>query len=430
MAFTNRHSINLERDLSQNAYHADTSTLSPTGALTIEALVNLESLPTLGQSQIIMSKWTTSCCTRAYHFYVVHNLDGISLFGAVSSTGLHFVGEYQTISIPYAFSTNTWYHTAFVFTPGNKMELFVDGVSIGSITTNVPPGIFDNTAEFQVGAGIDDTGPNNFFDGKLDDVRLWGITRTALEIASNKDVELLGTESGLLGYWKFNGDALDTRVNGNHLSLRNGPVYHPEQINNAPILAPIGNMVATEGQQLSFAVSATDEDNDTLSYSASNLPSGATFDAQTRVFSWAPSYIQEGNYPSIEFTVTDSGSPMELDVESITITVGNVNRAPEFDVIGAQEVLENTQLEFAVSATGPDGDSVVLSATNMPSGATFSGGNFSWTPTLVQSGVYVVTFIATDNGVPVEEGTIDVVITVGDSPTPTEQAAALASVPW
>lgn len=202
------------------------------------------------------------------------------------------------------------------------------------------------------------------------------------------------------------------------------------EANNPPVLDPIGNKTVNEGELHQFTISATDPDGDNLTYSASNLPVGASFDTQTHTFTWTPGFDQEGNYPDIEFTVTDDGTPMELDMESITITVGGVNRAPIFDPIGSQEVLENELLTFTVSATDPDGDSVTLSASNLPTGASFDPqtGIFSWTPSLSQADTYVVKFHAADNGVPVETGHTDVPITVGDNPTPTEQAQDLVNI--
>jgi len=125
--------------------------------------------------------------------------------------------------------------------------------------------------------------------------------------------------------------------------------------------------------------------------------------------------------------VTDDGTPIELDMELITITVGDVNRAPVISNISSQTILETELLTLTLSATDPDGDSITFSATNTPAGSTFNPttGVFSWTPTLSDEGVYVATFIATDNGTPVESVAIDVVITVGDNPTPTEQAEDL-----
>lgn len=220
-----------------------------------------------------------------------------------------------------------------------------------------------------------------------------------------------------------------TYVSPNNIFVKLNPALVGISTNHAPVLTPIGNQSVTEGGALTFTLSATDPDGDSLNYSAANLPSGATFDPQTHVFSWTPSYSQAGNYPDVEFTVTDNGSPMELAMELITITVGNVNRAPVFTPVGTQEVLENTALSFAVAATDPDSDAVILAATNTPTGATFnqSTGVFSWIPSLTQAGVYVVTFVATDNGMPIEQATLDVVITVGDNPTPVEQSVALVN---
>jgi hypothetical protein len=199
------------------------------------------------------------------------------------------------------------------------------------------------------------------------------------------------------------------------------------QSNHSPILDPIGNKTVNEGQTLQFTVSAIDPDGDSLLYSAANLPTGANFNPFTRVFTWTPDFTQEGNYENVEFTVIDDGSPMELDTELITITVGNVNRAPVFEPIGSQEILEGHELSFSVHATDPDGDTVTLSAENLPEGASFDPetGNFIWTPTLSQSGNYVVTFTVTDDGTPSRTVTMDVTISVIDDPTPLEQITIL-----
>ena len=197
--------------------------------------------------------------------------------------------------------------------------------------------------------------------------------------------------------------------------------------NRAPELTPIGNQLINEGDTLQFTVSVTDTDSDTVTLSANNLPTGATFTPSTGLFYWNTDFDDAGNYPDIEFTATDNGIPMELDVELITITVGDVNRMPEVTNPGPQEVLEEDTLSFNVSATDPDGDIIKLSASNLPNGASFNPttGTFTWTPSLSDAGVYTVTITATDNGLPVESASTEVVITVGDNPTPIEQAEDL-----
>jgi Putative Ig domain/Lamin Tail Domain len=96
--------------------------------------------------------------------------------------------------------------------------------------------------------------------------------------------------------------------------------------NHAPVLAPIGNKSVTTGQHLGFTISGSDADGgDTLAYSASNLPSGATFNSATRVFSWTPNTGQAGVYPNVHFAVSDGDLS---DSEDITISVGAPASSP------------------------------------------------------------------------------------------------------
>ncbi len=83
-----------------------------------------------------------------------------------------------------------------------------------------------------------------------------------------------------------------------------------------PVLDPIGNRVTEAELLLEFAISATDPNNDSLDYSAFNLPAGANFAGQ--IFSWTPGADQVGTYPGILFEVFDG---KHTDSESITITV-------------------------------------------------------------------------------------------------------------
>jgi hypothetical protein len=193
--------------------------------------------------------------------------------------------------------------------------------------------------------------------------------------------------------------------------------------NQPPVLDPIGNKTGQEGQLLEFQITATDPNpNDVLTFNADNLPDGATFDSVTATFSWTPGYDQAGVYENIEFIVSDGNSDPGVDNELITITVGNVNRPPEFAPVDAKTVNENETLQFSVTASDPDGDTIELSTGELPAGASFDQvtGTFSWTPDNTQAGNYVVGFYALDNGVPPLEGELEVAISVGDVPTPIE----------
>ena len=96
-------------------------------------------------------------------------------------------------------------------------------------------------------------------------------------------------------------------------------------VNQPPILKPIGDKTVNEGELLTFTISATNADGDSLTYSASNLPKGARLNSSSHTFSWKPRYNQSGTYLNIQFEVYDGSF---ADSENITITVDNVEAAP------------------------------------------------------------------------------------------------------
>ncbi|MFA6565553.1 MAG: FG-GAP-like repeat-containing protein [Candidatus Paceibacterota bacterium] len=121
-----------------------------------------------------------------------------------------------------------------------------------------------------------------------------------------------------------------------------------------------------------------------------------------------------------DFAVSNPGQGFDKTY----IFLNRKNQAPVFDPIGNKTVNEGETLTFALHAVDPDGDAVILSAVNLPAGATFDpeSGVFLWIPNNTQSGIYTVRFIATDNGSPVQSTDLYVTIVVGDIPTPVEQA--------
>jgi hypothetical protein len=167
------------------------------------------------------------------------------------------------------------------------------------------------------------------------------------------------------------------------------------KVNQPPILNSIGNKEVNEGEMLEFTISATDPEGKPITYSVENQPSDADFNTQTGEFNWTPDYDQAGIYPGIKFIASDGAL---TDEEIITITVNNTNRGPIFNPINDKSVNEGVLLEFTISATDPDGDTVTYSSINLPQGASLEPqtGTFNWTPNYYQAGDYIITFIASD----------------------------------
>ncbi len=161
-------------------------------------------------------------------------------------------------------------------------------------------------------------------------------------------------------------------------------------VNHPPHLDPIGDRPVAENSELRITLRATDPDGDRLTYSASPLPRRASLTGNS--FVWVPDYDQAGSY-----TITFSAKDAEFeDTETITVLVTNTNRAPVLQPIGPRTLDENQPLEFTVTATDPDGDTVHLSALNLPTGASFVDRIFRWTPGYDQAGNYAVSITASD----------------------------------
>lgn len=164
------------------------------------------------------------------------------------------------------------------------------------------------------------------------------------------------------------------------------------EANQAPVLAPIGDQTVAEANALEFTLSASDADGDELTFSASNLPDGASLAGD--VFSWTPTYEQAGTY-TVGFAVSDGSLS---DEETVTITVENTNRAPVVTDIEDQQADARQEIRFTVSANDPDGDVLELEAENLPEGAIFDDATseFVWTPKNKDAGTYTLTFTAND----------------------------------
>ncbi|MBI4597804.1 MAG: S8 family serine peptidase [Candidatus Omnitrophica bacterium] len=174
--------------------------------------------------------------------------------------------------------------------------------------------------------------------------------------------------------------------------------------NRAPTLGTVSNKTVNEGQVLSFTLSASDPDQDPLTYTMSPTPQGASLNAATGLFSWTPGFRQAGTYP-VTFTAKD---PFGLSAtQTTTITVVDIpNQAPVLTPIGNRSVDEGDPLTIALSATDPENDPLTFSVTGvLPTGAslTASAGTFSWTPDFTQAGSYTVTFRVSDGALFDEE---------------------------
>lgn len=104
-----------------------------------------------------------------------------------------------TVSI----ETNKWYHVVATYDM-NTLSVYVNGVLDVSVPLTVTPET--STNNYFIGQRGDDS---FFFNGYIDEVRIWNKTRTQQQINTTKSDTLTTkyyatADSGLVGYWRFN----------------------------------------------------------------------------------------------------------------------------------------------------------------------------------------------------------------------------------
>jgi hypothetical protein len=110
------------------------------------------------------------------------------------------------------------------------------------------------------------------------------------------------------------------------------PEPEPAPENTPPVISGSPNTQVAEGQAYTFRPSASDADNDTLTFSITNRPSWASFNSSNGTLNGTPTEADVGSYSNIVITVSDgtdsaSLSPLTLVVEAsqTTPTTGSVS---------------------------------------------------------------------------------------------------------
>jgi VCBS repeat-containing protein len=153
-------------------------------------------------------------------------------------------------------------------------------------------------------------------------------------------------------------------------------------VNDAPVLAAIGDKVVNEEETLVFTALATDADvpSDILIFSLdAGAPMGTTIDPNTGAFSWTPTETQGPGFYSITVRVTDNATPSLSDFETIQVTVNEVDNAPSISINDVSLLEGNsgvTSFVFTASLSNPSSQAVTVNFATADGSATLAGNDY------------------------------------------------------
>jgi hypothetical protein len=106
---------------------------------------------------------------------------------------------YYTLPTSVTLAYGTWAHLAMTVSP-TEIKLYKNGVLSYTYTGTIDMVDFSTLGKF---IGRDAYYAGRFFNGSIDEVRVWNTTRNTTQIANNTNCRLVGNEAGLVGLYNF-----------------------------------------------------------------------------------------------------------------------------------------------------------------------------------------------------------------------------------
>lgn len=160
---------------------------------------------------------------------------------------LHRNSPYAGLEMDERFSSSSnilgsgrWYHAAGTRN-GSTVSLYLNGTPVAMSGTPLTPNNNSNPVVFCVDFLF--SGPR-FFDGQIEEVRVWNFAMTQAQIQANMHRQLTGTEVGLEGYWKLDeapGQTITDSSGGNNGFLGANASDASSDPVRVASTAPIGN---------------------------------------------------------------------------------------------------------------------------------------------------------------------------------------------
>jgi hypothetical protein len=205
--------------------------------------------------------------------------------------------------------------------------------------------------------------------------------------------------------------------------------------NLPPIIEGTPATSLAAGSTYTFTPLAADPDGDALTFSATNIPSWATFDKTTGTLSGTPTEADVGTTELIQIEVSDSKAHSQLPGFRIRVgsrnTTPTANVAPTIDGIPAASATVGRTYTFAPVADDADGDSLTFSIQNRPSWMTFTSatGRVTGTPATANIGTTGPIVITVSDGQATDSLEFTVTVVAATTTPPANRPPTLTGTP-
>ncbi len=171
-------------------------------------------------------------------------------------------------------------------------------------------------------------------------------------------------------------------------------------VNRPPMILSAAQTEAFVDEAYVYAVQARDPDGDAVEFSLlENLyPAGMTIDTRTGLIEWLPDAADTGPH-AVSVLARDTYGGIDIQSFSVQVSDKNLNFGPTITSTPVFSVSAGHEYVYQPRATDPEGDAITFSleGEDLPVEQTIApDGKITWTPSVSDVGLYVLTVVATD----------------------------------